>query len=266
MQTTFGCIGCGNMGAAILRGLAGRQGLTLMGLDADQHKAAALVEEIGMTVPPQGLRGMVEQADYILLAVKPNQMRQVLEEMAPRLRTGQVLVSIAAGVTLKQLKTYSSGACPVVRVMPNTPALVQEGVFALCFDDPMLKPQHKEYVLELFQSLGQVHELQEAYFDAFTAIVGSGPAYVLYFMEALVEGGVALGLHRDQATAMVKGLFKGTAKLALESDSHLSILREMVTSPGGTTIAGTSVLDSGAVRGRIIEAARAACERSKELG
>ncbi len=266
MQTIFGCIGCGNMGAAILRGLARREGFTLMGVDTDQNKLTALADEIGMAVPPHGIRDMVELADYILLAVKPNQVRQLLEETAPRLRTSQVIISIAAGVTLRQLKTYSSGACPVVRVMPNTPAMVQEGVFALCFDDPMLKTQHKEFVLELFRGLGQVHELHETYFDAFTAIVGSGPAYVLYFMEALVEAGVALGLYRDQATAMVKGLFKGTAQLALESDKHLSVLREMVTSPGGTTIAGTNLLDSAAVRGRIIEAAKAACERSKELG
>ncbi len=263
---TFGCIGCGNMGSAILRGLAGREGVTLMGVDSDQGKLETLTEEIGLVVPGHGARELVEHSDFILLAVKPNQVRGMLEELAPRLQTKQVLLSIAAGVTLEKLKTYSSGACPVVRIMPNTPAMVQEGVFAICFDDPMLREQHKQAIIEMFSLLGQAHVLQESSFDAFTGLVGSGPAYVLYFMEALVEAGVTMGIHRDLATPMVKGLFSGTSKMAVESDKHLSILREMVTSPGGTTIAGTNVLDMGTVRGTIVEAAKAACKRSKELG
>ena len=119
---------------------------------------------------------------------------------------------------------------------------------------------------ELFGSLGQAHELTEKAFDGFTAIVGSGPAYVFYVMEALIEAGVTLGMQRPQATEMVKGLFSGSAALAKESDFHLSVLREMVTSPAGTTIAGTNVLDAHGVRAALVEAAKAACKRSKELG
>lgn len=264
MALTFGCIGCGNMGSAIMRGLAGRQDVQLLGLDADPAKASALAEEIGMRVAASTQK-LVEEADYILAAVKPNQMRSLLTELKARLRPAQVLISIAAGVSLEQLKDYSSGSCPVVRVMPNTPAMVQEGVFAICLEDPTLKENHKSFVMELFGALGQAHDLPEKLFDAFTAVAGSGPAYVFYFMEALVESGVALGLHRDQTTQMVGGLFTGCAALAQQSDSHLSLLREMVTSPGGTTIAATNVLDENAVRGKIIQAVKAACQRCKEL-
>ncbi len=265
MAPRFGCIGCGNMGAAILRGLADTEDLELLGFDSDPSKSAALQQELGVKVPAN-MHQMVEEADYLLVAVKPNQVRHLLEDSASRLRPSQVLLSIAAGVTLTQLKTWSSGVCPVVRIMPNTPAMVQEGVFAICMEDPMLKEQHKRFVMELFSKLGQAHELGEKAFDAFTAIVGSGPAYVFYFMEALVEAGVTLGMQRDQATDMVKGLFSGSSTLAAKSGFHLSVLREMVTSPGGTTIAGTNMLDAHAVRSAVVEAVKAACQRSKELG
>lgn len=265
MTSRFGCIGCGNMGAAILRGLAGKDGLGLLCYDTDPAKVEALVQDLGAEAPAS-LHQIVEDSDYLLLAVKPNQVRHVLEECASRLRPSQVLLSIAAGVTLPQLKTWSSGVCPAVRIMPNTPAMVQQGVFAICLDDPMLKAGQKDFVLHLFTGLGQTHELSEKSFDAFTAIVGSGPAYVYYFMEALIEAGVTLGMQRPQATNMVKGLFSGSAALAEQSDFHLSVLREMVTSPAGTTIAGTNVLDANGVRAAIVEAVKAACQRSKELG
>jgi len=265
MAARFGCIGCGNMGAAILRGLAGRDDLELLGYDADQAKVQQLHGELGVTVATS-VHQMVEEADYLLVAVKPNQVRHLLEDCASRLRPSQVLLSIAAGVTLTQLKTWSSGVCPVVRVMPNTPAMVQQGVFAICLEDPTLKDAHKRFVMELFSGLGQAHELGEKSFDAFTAIVGSGPAYVFYVMEALVEAGVTLGMQRPQATEMVKGLFSGSAALASESEFHLSVLREMVTSPAGTTIAGTNVLDALGVRSALVEAVKEACERSRELG
>lgn len=265
MASRFGCIGCGNMGAAILRGLVDMKDLELLGYDADQDKVKQLEADLGVKAM-SSVHQIVEQADYLLVAVKPNQVRHLLEDCASRLRPSQVLLSIAAGVTLTQLKTWSSGVCPVVRVMPNTPAMVQQGVFAICLEDPTLKDAHKSFVMDLFSILGQAHELGEKNFDAFTAIVGSGPAYVFYVMEALVEAGVTLGMQRPQATQMVKGLFSGSAALAEKSDLHLSVLREMVTSPAGTTIAGTNVLDAMAVRSALVEAVEAACQRSKELG
>ncbi|MGE4299787.1 MAG: pyrroline-5-carboxylate reductase [Desulfovibrionaceae bacterium] len=261
----LGCIGCGNMGSAILKGLAGREGLSLIGTDVNAGAVKALAASIGLEAADTP-KEVVENADYVLLCVKPHQMKGLLHDLAPHLQPRQTLISIAAGLTLEQLKAFSSGVCPVVRIMPNTPAMVGKGVFAVCLDDPALKDSQKDYVLGMFGSLGQTHVLAESYFDAFTAVAGSGPAYVFYFMEAVVEAGVALGLTRDQSTAMVKGLFTGSAILAEQSDHHLAQLREMVTSPAGTTIAATNLMDSHALRGRIIEAVKAACARSKELG
>ncbi len=265
MQTSLGCIGCGNMGSAILKGLAGRDDLQLYGMDLDPNRLEVLHQEAGLTAC-SSIRELAEKSDYLLLCVKPHQVQGMLKELAPRLQGSQVVISIAAGVTLTQLKTFSGGGSPVVRVMPNTPAMVQEGVFAVCLDDPDLKKVQKEFVSGLFEPLGKVYSLHERYFDAFTAVVGSGPAYVLYFMEALVESGVTLGLTRAQSTEMVKQLFSGTAKMAQESPLHLSVQREMVTSPAGTTIQGLNVMDAHGVRAAIVAAVEAAYTRSIELG
>ena len=265
MTTKFGIIGCGNMGSAILRGVASRDDLELLGTDVDEKKMQALAQEIGLKAMGS-IRELMENADVVLLAVKPHQIKALLKENASRIRPSQILISIAAGIKLEQLLKDSCGTCPVVRVMPNTPAMVNQGVFAVCLDDPNLKDAQKEFVTALFKPLGQVHVLAEKDFDAFTAVVGSGPAYVFYFMEALVESAVALGLPRDQADEMVRGLLLGSSVLAKESGQHLGILREMVTSPGGTTIAATNVMDSRAVRGAIIEAVKASYKRSVELG
>lgn len=264
MTVTIGCIGCGNMGAAILRGLAQRDDLSLLGLDADKSRVDALCEECGMAAADSA-KGIASDADYLLIAVKPGQVGPLLRELAPHLQPRQVILSIAAGVTLEQLKTDSSGVCPVVRVMPNTPAMVGEGVFALCFDDPALSEGQMQFVSGLFETIGQAHVLDESEIDVFTAVVGSGPAYVFYFMEAVIEAGVTLGFPRDKATRMVQALFSGSAKLASESGIHPSILREMVCSPKGTTIQATNHLDAEAVRSAIVEAVRRSYERSVEM-
>ena len=265
MTTTFGSIGCGNMGAAILRGIGRREDVQLYGLDLDKDKLEELAGEIGL-IAKESARELVEECDYVLIAVKPNQVKALLSDLASRLRPAQTLISIAAGVTLRQLKDYSSGACPIIRVMPNTPAMVQRGVFALCLDDPALNEKKSDFVKEIFSAMGEVHVLGEGLFDAFTAIAGSGPAYVCYFMEALIEAAVSMGFTRDAATNIVMATFSGSTRMAMESDIHLSILREMVCSPKGSTIAAMNSMDSEAVRGKIIEAVKAAWQRNMELG
>lgn len=265
METSLGCIGCGNMGAAILRGLSSLEGVSLHGVDMDAHRLKIVCEECNAQ-PSESAREMVRNVDYILLAIKPHQVQTLLKDLAPRLRPGQTLISIAAGLTLRQLKEYSSGSCPVVRIMPNTPAMVQAGMFAICLDDPDLVESQKQTVLEMFSTLGKTFVLEEAYFDAFTAVAGSGPAYVFYIMDAMVEAGVTLGIPRPMALDMVRGLFTGSSKLAEQTGRHLCELREMVTSPAGTTVEATNVLDKYAVRAAFVDAIDAACRRSKELG
>ena len=265
MTARVGFIGLGNMGSAILKGLAGQPGLSFTGYDLSTDKMEALRQECGM-VPAASEADVLRQSDYVILAVKPQHMAHLLDSLTPVLRPHLCLISIAAGITMDKLRQLSSEHCPVVRVMPNTPALVRAGVFAVCLQDERLTQEQKDVVLSLFQPLGQVHVMEERLFDAFTAVVGCGPAYVCYFMEALIESAVALGLTRAQSTDMVLALFAGTVKMGVETGTHLSVLREMVTSPAGSTIQGLIHMDRTAVRGHIVDAVRRACERNVELG
>jgi pyrroline-5-carboxylate reductase len=261
----LGFIGVGNMGSAILRGLSRRGDLELWGYDAYPAKAGELARDIGLKLAGSA-RELAQACDYVVLGVKPQQVEAVLADLRPVLAPDTCLLSIAAGVTQASLGEYSGGVCPVVRIMPNTPAMVGAGVYALCFEDSRLTQAQQDMIRSLFESIGTVHVLAEKMFDAFTAICGCGPAYVFYFMDSLVEAGVQVGLSRDQATGMVKALFEGSVKLAQESPLHLAQLREMVTSPAGSTIVATTHFDRQAVRGTIIDAVIAAKARNTELG
>ncbi len=260
---TVGFIGTGNMGSAMIKGLSTRDDVALVGTDLNRDNLEALapyrLEALGSAME------VAQRADYVILAIKPQDAEKICKGIAMALE-GKCLVSICAGIRRETLSEWVGGSCPVIRVMPNTPAMVGEGVFAVCLEDRDLSETQQAFAAELFTDVGDVHILPEKLFDAFTAVAGSGPAYVFYFMEAIIEGGVTLGLTRPQATRIVEKLFTGSAKLATESDFHLSQLREMVTSPGGTTIEATNVMADRAVRGAIIEAIKACCKRSRELG
>ena len=251
------------MGGAIAKGLAQGRAFELVGFDPSEAMRARQTDI--MTILPSG-RDVAAQADFLLLAVKPQVMRHVLTDLAQVLKPGTCLISIAAGVTLDRLIKWSGRACPVVRVMPNTPAMIGKGVYALCFDHDLLTNEIKHAVTEVFDAIGQAHVLPEKLFDAYTGLIGSGPAYVFAFMEALIDAGLTLGLTRAQATAMVKGLMAGTALMAEEATAHPTLLKEMVTSPGGTTIAGLNALDEHRFKFAITQAVVAATRRSRELG
>lgn len=253
---TFGCIGCGNMGSAILSGLESQEDISLIGYDPSGN------------VPCTACDSNIElaaQADFIMLAVKPDSVETVLETIQPALTEDKVIISIAAGVSMETLKKHSGGKCPVIRCMPNTPAMVGEGIFAFCFEDHALSDEQKTAVQAMFKQIGQVMILPESKFNAFTSIAGCGPAYVLYFIEAVTEAAVSVGFSRPDATEMAINLFKGTTKLADESDFHLSQLREMVCSPAGVTIAAVNHMDRTAVRGNIIDSIFEARDRGIEM-
>jgi pyrroline-5-carboxylate reductase len=258
----FGFIGLGNMGGAIARGLAAGGGFSLHGFDPSEgmcRKSADI-----MTIH-QSARELAGNSDYVLVAVKPQVMRPVLTDLAPALGPETCLVSIAAGVTLAQLVAWSGGRCPVVRVMPNTPAMVGKGVYALCFDHELVDAACRRTIEDTFASIGQAHVLSEKLFDAYTGLIGSGPAYVYAFMEGLIDAGVTLGLTRAQASSMVAGLVSGSALMAEAEGAHPTLLKEMVTSPGGTTIAGLNALDEHRFKFAISQAVLAAARRSREL-
>lgn len=265
MAAVIGFLGAGNMGSAIIKGLAGVPDITVAAYDVDAAKTDALArDDLARAAASPG--ELAAASDYLVLCVKPQYLVPAMTELTPRLKPGTTVLSIVAGVTVSRLQELTDGACPVVRIMPNTPALVGAGQFALCLDDPALSEAQKTFAGELFARLGRTYVLQEKYFDAFTGLAGSGPAYVLYFMEALIESGVYMGFPRDQAADIVQGLVEGTAKLAGLSGMHPSVLREMVTSPAGTTIEALMHLDRQAVRASVIDAVVASRDRSKTLG
>ena len=264
MQTTLGCIGCGNMGSAILRGLSGREGLRLVGCDPSGAKLAALADA--------GVEGVadiaaaVRASDIVLVAVKPGQVGAVLGAAMPELDSGKVVVSIASGVSVGSLREMSGGRCPVVRVMPNTPAMVGAGVFALCFEDATLDEVRRTLVKELFEALGRVLVLPEEKFNAFTAVVGCGPAYVFHFIECLTAAGEAAGLPAETAKLLAMQTVYGAAALAEASDEEPGELRRQVTSPNGTTAAALSVLmGEDRLKTLVTEAVEAARARGVEL-
>ena len=265
MTKKIGFIGVGNMGSAIIRGLASRDDIELHGMDQRMAQLRELSEEYGVVMQENAV-DLVKVCDYIVLAVKPQHAEAVVKEITGDLNASKCLISICAGLTLDRFEDWTEGRCAVVRVMPNTPALVNESVSAICLENENLTDEMMSFVPEIFAGIGQAHVLPEKMFDAFTGVIGSGPAYVFYFMEAMIESGVALGLPRDQATEMVKGLFLGSAKLADESEYPVTQLREMVTSPAGTTIRALMHFDRKALRGNIIDGVFESYKRSVELG
>ena len=242
----IGCIGCGNMGGAILGGLAEVPGLELYGYNRTPQRLEPLCAK-GVTAVPD-IPGIAARCDILVIGVKPYLVGGVLAEALPSLKPETVVISIAAGVTLHDLRDAVQGRCHVVRVMPNTPALVGAGVFGIQ-EDPALPKDVFAMILDLFGLLGSTIVLPEKKFNAFMALVGCGPAYVFHFMDALAEAGVTMGFTRQEALELVTQLVLGSAKLAALPGSHPAILREQVCSPAGVTIAAVNHLDRTAVRG-----------------
>lgn len=273
----LGIIGCGNMGGAFARGIKYHEALnaafSLIAYDPNERAILSMRElGAGLAHSPAELAA---QAEIIMLAVKPQYVPGVLADIAPVLaesaRTSEggskVLLSIAAGVPLQKLREAVGATCPVVRVMPNILVEAGHGLFALCFDrgGASIGEGHKVAVRGLLAGLGHVVEMEENKINAFTALAGSGPAYVYYFMDSLAEAGVSIGLTREQSCLLAQTLLKGSAILAEGTGAHPAVLREQVSSPGGTTIAGLNHLDRNAVRGHIIDAVAAAFQRALEM-
>ncbi|MDR3361306.1 MAG: pyrroline-5-carboxylate reductase [Desulfovibrio sp.] len=264
-MTRIGCIGCGNMGGAILAGLADRFDGThaFCGCDRAPERMRPL-EEKGVVAMANAL-DVAKDASLIVLAVKPYQAAGALEEIRPALAPDKVLVSVVAGMSRKTLCEASGGKCPVVRCMPNTPALVGEGVFALCFDDASLSSGIKSELLAVFGSLGLCLTLPESQFIAFSALIGAGPAYVFEMMQGLVQAGVTLGFTHQQSRQMIAALFAGSARMAKQIAAPLMQLRDDVCSPGGLTIAGVNHLDRAGLIGVLVDAVLASEARGREM-
>jgi len=260
----LGFIGAGAMGGAIIQGLlaGGRVvGKNLVYYDPDRTRQTQM-DQLGVQAAP--VPAAVMQAQVVLLAVKPQVMDQVLGGIRGAARPGHLIISIAAGLTLKALET----ALPqsrVIRVMPNTPTLVGAGMAALA-PGSRATPEDLALALEIFEAVGRAVVVEERLMDAVTGLSGSGPAYVAVFLEALTDGGVKMGLPRPLALLLASQTVIGAARLCLEKEIPPGMLKDLVTSPGGTTIAGLHVLEEGGFRGLVMSAVEAAARRARELG
>ena len=261
----LGIIGCGNMGGAIARSLVKLgvlEGSELIVSDRHEEKLAALSAETGAEVTSSNVTA-AEQSEMIMLAVKPQYLGELLDEIKDHVRPEQTVISIAAGKSLAFLESYLGSEAKIVRTMPTTAALVGASASAVAPNANVTDEETAE-VLKLFRGFGTADIIPEASFDAFTA-VSSSPAFVFMMIEALTDGAVASGLPRASAQRMVEQTVYGSAKLALETGKHPGELKDMVCSPAGTTIEGVNVLEDAGFRAALIDAFRAAAEKSASM-
>ncbi len=266
-EKKFGLIGGGNMGEALVKGLIQSGEAGPREIIVSEPLAARrdyLKNEYQVAVEADN-KAVIQAAPVIILAVKPQVMAKVLDNIRAEVTSNHLIISIAAGVKLETIQSAFGPGVPVVRAMPNTPALSLSGATAIAPGNHASKDDLK-MARTLFEAVGIVVEVEEKSMDAVTALSGSGPAYVFVFMEALTDAGVLEGLPRDQAFLLACQTILGSAKLAREAGASPALLKDKVTSPAGTTIAGLMVLEKGGLRGLVMEAVKAAAERSKELG
>jgi len=262
---TTAIIGAGVMGEALLSGLlrAGVPTSELLIADRRLERSAEVTQKHGVANGTN--QEVAAKAQTVVLVVKPQDMAIALAEICDFLKPNTLVVSLAAGITTAFIENLLPANTPVIRVMPNTPALVDEGMAAINAGSHCTE-EHMQTTETLLRSVGQVARVPEKYQDAVTAISGSGPAYIFYAVEAMIEGGVMLGLPRDVANALVLQTVYGAATMLRETGEHPTVLREQVTSPGGTTVAALRQFDDFKVRAAFLSAMEAARDRSKELG
>lgn len=263
-RSRLALLGAGVMGETVLSGLvrAGWDPVDLVATDRRPERVAELESAYGITMTTNV--GAVAGAATVVLVVKPQDMRGLLAEIASTLQPDALVVSLAAGVDTATLEAGLPEGQPVVRVMANTPAQVDEGMAAIAAGSSATD-DHLERVRAILSATGRVAVVPEHYLDAVTAISGSGPAYLFFVVEAMIEAGVHLGLPRDISTELVVQTMLGSAKLLRESGEHPTVLRERVTSPGGTTAAALRELEDHKVRAAFLSAMEAARDRSRAL-
>ncbi|HET9304095.1 MAG TPA: pyrroline-5-carboxylate reductase [Propionibacteriaceae bacterium] len=257
-------LGAGVMGETVLSGLlrAGWHADQIVATDRRLERQHELTARYGIKMLEN--TDAVAEAETVILVVKPQDMSELLSEISQSLKPGTLVVSLAAGVDTTFIESRLPEGVAVVRVMPNTPAQVDEGMAAISPGSHSTQ-DHLDRVTEILSATGRVITVPERYQDAVTAISGTGPAYLFFVVEAMIEAGVLLGLPRDTATELVVQTMLGSAKLLRETGEHPTVLRERVTSPGGTTAAAVRELEDHKVRAAFLRAMEAARDRSREL-
>jgi len=262
--TRIGILGGGNMGEAIIKGLANSH-IERHCFDINKKRLEYLEKEYNVTVHSTA-EELVLKCGVVILAVKPAQVQDVLSGISKAVNEcSSLLISIAAGVPLAFLQKHLEGHTNIMRVMPNTPCLVLEGASVLAQHSDVDRAD-MEFATEIFENLGKVLVLDESLLDAVTGLSGSGPAYVFLAIDAMASGGVKMGLSRQDATMLAAQTVLGAAKMVLETGLHPEDLRDRVSSPAGTTIAGIHTLERSGFRSALMDAVESATLRSKELG
>ena len=250
----FGFIGAGNMGFAIMKGLLK---VFEPGQVTFYEKNVSRAEDVAARTgaePAKSGFDCASSSEYVILAVKPQQLEGVVQEIRGGVSGRQVLVSIAPGITIASLKGYFGEGCRVVRAMPNTPALVGEGMTGVCYDAGQFSQEEQQTVQAFFQSFGKMVLVEEKLINAVVCVSGSSPAYAYLFIEALADSGVKYGLPRAMAYELAAQALLGSAKMVLETGKHPGELKDQVCSPGGTTIAAVAALEEAGLRNAVLKA------------
>jgi pyrroline-5-carboxylate reductase len=266
LDKTIGFLGAGNMAEALLRGLlrGHAEPDRIAASGPREERMAELAERYGIFTTTDNV-ALVERSEIVVLSVKPQILRRVLDQVGARVRPDALVISIAAGVPIVAIAERLRPLTRVIRTMPNTPALVDAGATAIA-GGAHATPDDIALARRIFDAVGISVVLEESLLDAVTGLSGSGPAYIFLILEALSDAGVKVGLSRRTAQLLAAQTMLGSAKLLLETNEHPGRLKDMVTSPGGTAITGLHTLESGGLRTTLIDAVEAATRRSRELG
>lgn len=261
----FGFIGMGNMGYAILKGLLGSyQPQQLTFFEPGQERAEDVAAKTGVT----GLAGskeLVAKSEYVVLAVKPQMFDKVIQEIRDDITDQHIIISIAPGISITDLMGKFGKTCRIVRAMPNTPALVGEGMTGICYEQERFQPEEADTIQAFFSSFGKVQLVDEKLMNAVVCASGSSPAYVYMFIEAMADSVVKYGIPRAMAYEMVAQTVLGSAKMVLETGEHPGKLKDQVCSPGGTTIAAVAALEEHGFRNALIKASDACYEKCSNI-
>lgn len=261
----IGIIGIGNMGLAILKGLLGVYSKEdIIFTDVNKGRCEEITKELDVEHVDNNGR-LAANAKYIVLAVKPQYFNPVLSDIRNTVTEKNVIISIAPGITTTQLKEKLGDEKRVVRAMPNTPALLGEGMTGVCYEEKVFSAEEKQAIADIFSSLGKMRIVEERLMNAVVCVSGSSPAYVYMFIEALADSAVKYGLPRDAAYEMAAQSVLGSARMVLETGEHPGALKDKVCSPGGTTIAAVSALEESGFRNAVIKAADACYKKCTEL-
>jgi pyrroline-5-carboxylate reductase len=266
-KLSIGFLGGGKMAASLAKGVVSAglvKAAQIRASDPLPAARSAFTRQTGGKTTASNAE-VVQRARVLILAVKPGHVAELLEEIRPFITPGHLLISIAAGVPIARLEAGLGQGARIIRVMPNTPALVGASASAYALGNAATSAD-AALAQKIFSAVGIAFQLKESLLDAVTGLSGSGPAYMYLMIEALSDGGVAAGLPRDVATKLAAQTMLGSAKMVLETGLHPGALKDMVTSPGGTTIEGLHELEKGKVRGVLMNAVRAATEKSRKLG